>query len=100
MKSEKEDLVDEIKQQDKKMQLISKPFGGYKNILEVDDIYFEDAFLTKDMKGYLKVSKREEDASLTFNIIANKLGMKETRWARVTIIMFFLWTMGTSIACF
>ena len=100
MRSERDDLVDEIKQQDKKMQLISKPFGGYRNILEIDDIHFEDAFLTNDMKTYLKVYKREEDLSLAFNIVTNKLGMKETRWARVTIIMFGIWTMCTSVVCF
>ena len=80
--------------------LISKPFGGYKNILEIDDIHFEDAFLSKDMKSYLKVSKREEDMSLAFNMVASKVGMKDTRWARVTIIMFGIWTMCTSIVCF
>ena len=82
------------------MALISKPFGGYKNILEIDDIHFEDAFLSKNMKEYLKVSKREEDLSLAFNMVASKVGMKDTRWARVTIIMFFIWTMCTSIVCF
>ena len=50
MKAEKEDLIEEIRAQDKKMQIISKPFGGYRNILEIDDLHFEDAFLTKDMK--------------------------------------------------
>jgi len=32
------------------MQLISKPFGGYKNILEIDDIHFDDALVSKDVK--------------------------------------------------
>lgn len=59
MKAEKEDLIEEIRAQDKKMQIISKPFGGYRNILEIDDIHFEDAFLTKDMKDFLKVTEKE-----------------------------------------
>ena len=42
MKSERDDLINEIKHMDQKMQLICKPFGGYRNILNVDDLYFED----------------------------------------------------------
>lgn len=45
MKREREALVHEIKQQDKKLQLIAKPFGGYRNIIDIDDIYFEDAYV-------------------------------------------------------
>jgi hypothetical protein len=30
--------------------LIAKPFGGYINILEIDDIHFEDALLPQNIK--------------------------------------------------
>jgi|DEB0MinimDraft_12_1074336.scaffolds.fasta_scaffold54845_2 hypothetical protein len=38
--------------------------------------------------------------SVRFNMIANKIGMQNTRWARLTIILFGLWTMATSFVCF
>jgi hypothetical protein len=82
------------------MQIISKPFGGYRNILEIDDIHFEDAFLTKDMKEFLKVSDKEQDYNITFNMVANKMGLKNTRWARLTIILFGLYAVLTCIVCF
>lgn len=44
----KNDLIKEIRQQDKKLQVIAKPFGGYRNILEIDDVHFEDGFLTPE----------------------------------------------------
>ena len=50
MKQERDDLVEEIKQQDKKLQFIAKPFGGYRNIIAIDDIYFEDAYIGQDVK--------------------------------------------------
>ena len=100
MKAEKEDLIEEIKAQDNKMQIISKPFGGYRNILEIDDIHFEDAFLTKDMKEFLKVTDKEQEYNITFNMVANKMGLKNTRWARLTIIMFGVWAVLTSVVCF
>jgi len=46
MQREREELVTEIKQQDKKLQLIAKPFGGYRNIIDIDDINFEDAYVS------------------------------------------------------
>ncbi len=42
---EREGLVNEVKSQDRKLQLIAKPFGGYRNIIDIDDIYFEDAYV-------------------------------------------------------
>ena len=100
MKAEREDLIEEIRAQDKKMQIISKPFGGYRNILEIDDIHFEDAFLTKDMKEFLKVSDKEQEYNIKFNMIANSMGMKNTRWGRLTIICFGMWSILTSVVCF
>lgn len=100
MKAEKEDLIEEIKAQDAKMQIISKPFGGYRNILEIDDIHFEDAFLTKDMKEFLKVTDKEQEYNITFNMVANKMGLKNTRWGRLTIILFGVWAVLTSVVCF
>lgn len=100
MKAEKEDLIEEIRAQDKKMQIISKPFGGYRNILEIDDLHFEDAFLTKDMKEFLKVSDKEQEYNIKFNMVANSMGMKNTRWGRLTIILFGMWSIATSFVCF
>jgi hypothetical protein len=53
MTEERQLLIDEIRSQDKKMQLISKPFGGYKNVLEIDDIYFEDEYMPSNVKNLL-----------------------------------------------
>ena len=100
MKAEKDDLIEEIRAQDKKMQIISKPFGGYRNILEIDDVHFEDAFLTKDMKEFLVVTDKEQEYNVKFNMVANSIGMKNTRWGRLTIILFGLWTVATSFVCF
>lgn len=100
MKAEKDDLIEEIRAQDKKMQIISKPFGGYRNILEIDDVHFEDAFLTKDMKEFLVVTDKEQEYNVKFNMVANSIGMKNTRWGRLTIILFGLWTIATSFVCF
>lgn len=33
-------------------------------------------------------------------MIAGNMGMRNTRWARLTIIMFGLWTILTGICCF
>lgn len=82
------------------MQLISKPFGGYRNILEIDDIHFDDAFLTHEQKEFLKVSDREKQLGMKFGLFANNLGMKNTRWGRLTIILFGLWAMFTAFVCF
>lgn len=100
MKIEKETLVQEIKVNDKKLRLISDPFGGYRNVLEVDDIHFEDAVITPDIKAKLKVSAGEEAVNQKFNAITNNLGMKNTRWGRLTITMFGIWSILTSITCF
>ena len=100
MQGERADLIDEIKQQDKKMQLISKPFGGYRNIIELDDVHFEDAFLGKDVKMFLQVSEREQNFNQRFNQVTNQLGMRDTKWGRLTIILFGFWTIATSFTCF
>ena len=41
--------------------LITKPFGGYINILDVDDLYFEDPMMPDTAKGLLKVSDWETE---------------------------------------
>tara|TARA_B110000285_G_scaffold209387_1_gene250332 strand:+ start:322 stop:468 length:147 start_codon:yes stop_codon:yes gene_type:complete len=48
MHAERTDLINEIREQDKKLQVICKPFGGYRNIVEIDDIHFEDGFLSPE----------------------------------------------------
>ena len=48
----------------------------------------------------LKVSDREQQLNVRFNMIAGSVGMRHTRWARLTIILFGLWTLGTSFLCF
>jgi len=50
MNDERDDLIREIRNQDKKLQLIAKPFGAYINIIDIDDIHFEDKFLSNTMK--------------------------------------------------
>ena len=60
MKAERADLISEIREQDKKLAVISKPFGGYRNIVEIDDIHFEDGFLSPEHKQRLAVSDREQ----------------------------------------
>ena len=100
MQEEKNDLIKEIRQQDKKLQIIAKPFGGYRNILEIDDVHFEDGFIDSDMKKKLQVTQREQDLNVQFNMVAGNLGLRNTRWARLTIIMFGLWTILTGICCF
>lgn len=100
MKAERDDLIEEIRAQDKKMQIITKPFGGYRNILEIDDIHFEDAFVSKDVKEFLKVSDKELALNIKFNMVTGSIGMKNTRWGRLTIILFGLWTIATSLVCF
>lgn len=50
MTEEKNELIIEIRKWDKKLQHIAKPFGGYRNVLEIDDVHFEDGFLDLEMK--------------------------------------------------
>jgi len=101
MKLGLEDLVKQIKAEDQKMQLISKPFGGYRNVLEIDDIYFEDPMVSDDIKKSLKITKKEEDLSVKFNTVATAMGMhKDTRWGRAAIILVGIWTLYTSLVCF
>lgn len=33
-------------------------------------------------------------------MIASTIGMKNTKWARLTIIMFAFWTFLTGVCCF
>lgn len=80
--------------------MISKPFGGYNNILEIDDIHLEDPILPHSTKELLKVSYAEERLNLKFNSVVGAFGMQNTRWGRLAIVLFLLWTMCTSIVCF
>lgn len=50
MEEERKDLINEIRNQDKKLQLIARPFGAYINIIDVDDVHFEDAYLSTTFK--------------------------------------------------
>jgi hypothetical protein len=47
MEEERRALISEMRTFDRRMQLISKPFGGYRNIIELDDVHLEDPFLTE-----------------------------------------------------
>ena len=100
MKEERKVLIDEIRAQDKKLQLIAKPFGGYINILDVDDVHFEDAMIPVGVKQALAVSTFEEKINQRFNLVGGSLGLRETKWGRAAIILFGLWTAITCIVCF
>jgi len=50
MEVEREELINEIKDQNRKLELIAKPFGGYINILEVDDIHFDNPNMPASVK--------------------------------------------------
>ena len=60
MKMEREDLIGEVRHQYRKLQMIAKPFGGYINIIDVDDIYFEDEMMPQALKSTLAVTEFEE----------------------------------------
>ena len=100
MKAERADLISEIREQDKKLMVICKPFGGYRNIVEIDDIHFEDGFLTPQQKQRLAVQPREQQLNVQFNMMASSMGLKNTKWARLTIMMFGAYALGTSFICF
>lgn len=100
MINEKNELIKEIKNNDLKLKLISEPFGGFRNVLEVDDIHFEDPLLPQEYKNRLKVSAKEEALNQQFNAVTNTLGMRQTQWGRLTIFMFAMWSVLTSITCF
>lgn len=68
---EKQNLIKELQQTDKKLQLISKPFGGYRNVLHIDDLHFEDPLLTTQTKQMLQVSLVEENLNIKFNSVAS-----------------------------
>jgi hypothetical protein len=100
MEEERKALITEMRGYDNKMQLISKPFGGFRNIIELDDVHLEDPFLGDTAKKWLKVSRREEAVNATFNKVTNSIGMKNARWGRLAIFMFGLWSMMACITCF
>lgn len=100
MEGERKALINEMRTFDKRLQLISKPFGGYKNIIELDDIHLEDPFLTSDAKNWLKVSSGEESFNSLFNKVVNTMGLKNTKWGKLSIYMFALWSIMTSVTCF
>lgn len=100
MNDERDDLIREIRNQDKKLQLIAKPFGAYINIIDIDDIHFEDKFLSNTMKQKLAVREFEKAFSVKFNMVAAKMGLRDTQWGRLAIIMFSLWCLCTCFVCF
>jgi len=100
MEDERTALINEMRTFDRRMQLISKPFGGYKNIIELDDIHLEDPFLSEKTKTWLKVSSTEELLNAQFNFVANAIGLKNTKWGKLSIYMFGLWSLMTSFVCF
>lgn len=100
MNEERDDLIREIRNQDKKLQLIAKPFGAYINIVDIDDVHFEDKFLSTDVKQKLAVSQFEEALSLKFNLVVSRMGFRDTQWGRLAIIMFAVWCLCTCFVCF
>lgn len=81
--------------------LIAKPFGGYINILEVDDLYFEDSMMPNAAKELLKVNEWEERMNQRFNMMGGSVvGMKDTRWGRAAIFMFGFWALSTTYVMF
>jgi len=48
----------------------------------------------------LAVSQREQALNIQFNMLATRMGFKNTRWARLVIIMFGIFAIGTSFICF
>lgn len=100
MNEERADLIREIRNQDKKLQLIAKPFGAYINIIDIDDVHFEDRFLSTDVKQKLAVTQFEEALSLKFNLVVSSMGFRDTQWGRLAIIMFAVWCLCTCFVCF
>ena len=100
MNEERADLIREIRNQDKKLQLIAKPFGAYINIIDIDDVHFEDKFLSTDIKQKLAVTQFEEALSLKFNLVVSSMGFRDTQWGRLAIIMFAVWCLCTCFVCF
>jgi hypothetical protein len=58
--------------------LIAKPFGAYINIIDIDDVHFEDKYLSGSVKQKLAVSSFEEKFSLQFNLVVAKMGFRDT----------------------
>ena len=52
------------------------------------------------MKKKLQVKDWEKKVSVEFNIWSSTMGMRDTRWGRVCILMFGFWTLLTSMICF
>lgn len=63
-------------------------------------MYFEDAYVPQNVKEFLKVRHFEEKVNQRFNLTMSKFGWKDTRWGRLSIWMFGLWTILTSFCCF
>lgn len=80
--------------------MVSDPFGGFRNVLEIDDIYFDDERMPVTAKEALKVRAVEERLNEKFNAATNLMGLRQTKWGKVTIIMFAFWSILTSICCF
>lgn len=100
MNEERDDLIREIRNQDKKLQLIARPFGAYINIIDIDDVHFEDKFLSNGFKHKLAVTPFEEALSLKFNLVVSRMGFRDTQWGRLAIIMFAIWCLCICFVCF
>lgn len=74
MQEERDNLVNEIKMNDHKLQLIAKPFGAYRNVISVDDVHFEDAFLPGNIKEMLQVGSFESGLNQQIQVYANRMG--------------------------
>lgn len=100
MLNERSLIIDDMRLYDQKLQLISKPFGGYRNIIDLDDVHLEDPFLTPKTKEWLRVSQKEEQFNVYFNTITYSLGLSNAKWGKVAIYMFVLWSLITGVICF
>lgn len=100
MMTEKKALIDEIKNNDEKLRLISDPFGGFRNVLDIDDLYFQDQMMPTKVKEQLQVRAFEDNLNQKFNAVSNGMGMKDTKWGRLTILMFAFWSLLTALCCF
>ena len=100
MRAEREDLINEIRVQDRKLQLLAKPFGGYISVLDVDDVYFDNEMMPTVVKQRLQVTDFEHSLNQRFNLMGGTLGLRDTRWANCAIYLFAAWTAATCIVCF
>ena len=100
MKEERRMLIEAIKEYESKLKLICAAFGGYVNIIDIDDVHFEDPMMPPTVKSALQVTSFEEKLNQRFNLLGGTAGMRDTKWGRAGIILFGLWTALTCVVCF